>query len=391
MARPRETSDRTHRTSNRATAVSEALEPRRLFNGALSGSFTGAMPAALLPAATNHVKMRLTNTSGGAQAGAVTVSLSVSTTPDLTTDAVIVGIALRVVRMRAGQSIILPFRFASPSSVPDGNDYLVAKIDGPASSAGAPNESVIVAPQSVAVVRPVVNLMAQVSAPFAPLHATQFAGSSGRAQVLISNIGNAPARGPMQITVYASTDGTLDASDPAVGVAAFRSAVIRPGTFHPFPIGLHVAPGTAIGSYTLFASIHSAQTINPAGAANMIIATGARPLMVTVPPVVIDNRSHHHDDAGGGGIGALLGLNAGSYFYGGTYDDGTTDSSGYDDSSTAADTGDSGATTAPTTAPIDSGGSTDDSGGDDNGSDFGGNDFGGSDFGSGDSGGGIDF
>jgi hypothetical protein len=373
MVRQAQTSDRKHLRSSPSRIEIELLEARQLFSGALTGSFAGAIPAILRPGATNHVNVRLTNTSGGADAGAVTVSLYVSPTPDAGGDAVIVGTVSRAVRMRTGKSVNVPFRFASPT-LPNGTDYLVAKIDGPASSDGSPNESIVVAPQSVAVMRPVVNLSGQVEAPFTPLYARPFGASRGRVQVLITNSGNVPARGPMQVTVYASTDGTLDASDTVIGVATFRAAVVRPGAFRPFAVPIHVPAPAAVGSYTLFASINSAQTISAT------VATGARPLVVTNPPVVIDRRGHHGDGSDDGSdLAVVTGIDAGSYFYDTGDDSGApVDTSGNDTSAPPPDTGDSN----PTTAPTDSGGSTDTSG--DNGSDFSGD--------SGDdSGGGIDF
>lgn len=378
MVRQAHTSDRKHLRSSRSRIEIESLELRQLFSGALTGSFASAIPANLRPGATNHVNIRLTNTSGGTEVGMITVSLFVSPTPDAGEDAVFVGTASRAVRMRAGKSVNIPFRFASPTALPDGTDYLVAKVDGPASPDGTPNESIVVASQSVAVMQPVVNLSGQVEAPFAPLHARLFGASPGRVQVLITNSGNVPARGPVQVTVYASTDGTLDASDMVVGTATFRAAVVRPGAYRPFPVSIHVPAGTAVGSYTLFASINSAQTINAT------IATGARPLVVTNPPVVVDRRGHHGDGSvDGSDFAVVTGIDAGSYFYD-TGDNGApVDTSGNDTAAPPPDTGDSTpTTTAPTTAPTDSGGSTDTSEG--NGSDFSG------DSGN-DSGGGIDF
>lgn len=376
MVCPRQASDRKHGRSNHSNALIEPLEARQLFSGALTGSFAGAIPATLVPGATNHVNVRLTNTSGSREAGTVTVSLYISPTPDVGSDAVVIGTASRAVGMRAGQSANFPFRFASPSAVPDGNDYLIAKVDGPASSDGSPSESIVIAPQTVAVVPSVVTLTGQVEAPMTPIYASQFAPSLGRAQVLVTNTGNVPARGPMQITLYASTSGALDASPTTVGVATFQAAVIRPGAYHPFPVAIRVPAGTAVGSYTLFASIRSAQTVNA------VIATGARPLAVTNPPVIIDRRTHHHGDGSDNGadIGVVVGVDAGTYFYDTGYDTSSTDTS-----EPAPDTSGSDTTTAPTTEPTDSGGSTDTSGStDSSGSDFGG------DSGS-DSGGGTDF
>lgn len=212
MAGPRQTWARHRRTSNGPIVLSEPLEARQLFSGSLAGSFAGAIPPALLPGATNHVNIRLTNTPRSTESGSVTITLFVSPTPDLGSDAAIVGTASRAVRMRAGQSTTFPFRFAPPSTLPNGTDYLVAKVDGPAASDGSPSESIVVAPRTVAVVQPMMGLTGQVEAPMAPLYARQFGPSRGRAQVLVTNTGNAPAHGPVQITLYASTNGTLDAS-----------------------------------------------------------------------------------------------------------------------------------------------------------------------------------
>lgn len=378
MARPRQTLSRQKGNDAGASIpVVESLENRQLLSAALAGAFAGGVPAALFPAQNNRVSIRVSNTSGATEAGPVTVSLYVSGTPDVGNDAVAVGTATRSVSIRAGRAANFPFRFASPSALPDGTDYLVAKIDGPTPADGSANEAIIVAPHTVTVAQPFVDLTAQITAPSAPIFVGNSGSSFGQAQVRVRNAGNVPARGVMQIALYASTNGALDSNSIPVGMTNVRAVTIRAGGSRVFPVALNIPAGTAAGSYTLFASINPGHAIAESDFSNNT-AMAARPLVVTnTPPVVIDNRGHHHHDDGGGGDAGL------AVFVGDgiSVDDGAApveDTSGIDMSAPPpppADMSGADAPPADTSAPSDSGGSPDasppaDSGS--NGSDFGG-------------------
>ena len=367
----------------------EALESRRLLSADLVGSFAGAVPAALSPGGVNHVTLRVTNPPGQNTTGPVTVSLYLSQTMSLGNDAILLGTATRQVHLRGGQSAPFPFRFPSPSAVTSGEDYLLAQIDGPSRSDGAASETFVVSPRAVAVFQPVVDLSGQIAA----LPMTLFVNSSyptyAQARIQVFNTGNVPARGPLQITMYASTDGAIDSTATVLGVTTFPAVNIRAGGSHMFAVPLTVPAGMPVGSYTALASINSSNTIVESNTANDI-AVGQHPLTLANAPVLIDLRHHHHFDNGGGNVDysqvdVVIDTGDG-------YSDSGTDIS-TTDSAPPPDTGNSDATTQPATGNDGSGGS--DSGGSDFGGDTSGGNSPGGDSGgssSGDSsGGGSDF
>lgn len=371
----------------------ESLESRRLMNGALIGSFAGAIPAALPPGGVEHATVRLTNPPGQTQTGQVTVSLYLSQSTSLGDDGILLGTATRRVRLPGGRSATFPFRFASPSAASTGNEYLLARIDGPANSDGSLNETLVASPQTVSVFQPVVDLSGQIAALPMTLFVNNSYSAYGQARIQVFNNGNAPARGPLQITMYLSTDGSIDSTAVMAGVTNFPAVNIRPGGGRAVAVRLAVPAGTPVGSYTVLASINSSNTIVESNTTNNI-AVGQHPLTLANAPVVIDLRHHRHnwDNTGSDESGIDVEVDTGT-----EYVDNSADTS-TDESAPTTDTGSNDATPQPTTQPDtgsnDSG--TDNSGSDGSGgSDWGGDNSGGDSAGSDDSGsgdsGGSDF
>jgi hypothetical protein len=272
----------------------EALENRRLLSADLIGSFAGAVPGALPPGGANHVTVRVSNPPGQTETGKLAVTLYLSQTPSLDSDALVLGAASRRVHLRAGQTAAFPFRFASPSAVSSGDDYLVARIDGPVNADGSANETIAVAPHAVAVTQPFVDLVGRIGS----FPATLFVNSASRtisyAQVQVFNTGDVPARGTLQISMYASTDGAIDSNATMIGATRFSAVAIRAGGSQMFPAQISLPAGMAAGTYTLLASINSSNTIVESNTANNI-AAGQHPLTLVNGPAG-GNQSNHHQN-----------------------------------------------------------------------------------------------
>jgi hypothetical protein len=359
----------------------ETLEDRRLFSADLIGSFAGAIPATLPPGGANHVTVRVTNPTGQTEAARATVTLYLSDAPSLGDDALLLGTATRKIHLRGGQSTAFPFRFASPTSLPDETGYLLARIDGPTNADGSANETIALAPRAVSVVQPFVDLVGQIAQQPSTVFVSSASPGIAVARVKVFNSGNVTAHGALQITMYSSADSTLDSGDTVISVANFAGAAIRPGASRTFPVQLSLPAGTAVGSYTLLASINSSHTIAEINTDNNL-AVGQHPFAVAAAPILVDLRDHHHQDNNDDNNQSVLLIDDGStdveYVY--------VDDSGSQDSAPApSDGGD--ASTQPASQPVsnDQGGSTDsggstnsgdsspgssDSGSSDNGSDF---------------------
>lgn len=263
----------------------------------MTGAFLGSLPSELLAGKLNNrVTVRVSNTSGAREAGEVSVGLYVSTTPDLQGDAVLVGTASRSLRMRPGQAANFPFHFASPSALPDGSEYLVAKIDGPDALGVAGSESIVVAPQPVAVVHPFIDLTGQATGPSSPITETGIRAARASMRVSVTNIGSSPASGPMQLAADMSLKTTFDGSAEGIGSVTFPAVTIKPGATRTFVVPLTIPAGTPGGTYTLFANINPARRIAESDYGNDIV-TANGPLVIFSPTTTL---------GAGGGIGGYV-------------------------------------------------------------------------------------
>jgi hypothetical protein len=361
------------RTDFIVSPVCEALEGRRLYSATLSGSIAGSLPQSLLPDTVDHVTLRLTNTGDAVVAGRTTVSLYASTDQTVNAGAELLGMITRPVLLRPQKSTALGVRFSPPANLTVGDYFLVAKVDALAKSNGSLSETVIASRKAVSVPQPFVDLTGKItSQPTCPLIVVASGTPTGSASVLVMNKGNVPARGPLDITLYASTDNMLDSAATQIAAAHFNNVNIRAGGSRTFPVRLTLPGNMPVGSYTLFASINSANTIAESNLANNIVAA-RKPLVLINPPTGIDHRDHHHQEQNN---------SDGSDFV-------EVDVTTIDDSSDSYDTGDVPDTSSPppdvappATAPTDSGdaGNSIDSSGSDFGGDFSGDTGGGADF-----------
>lgn len=345
--------------SFRSHLLIEALENRQLLSSGLGGSFAGVLPTDLPPGGINHATIRVTNPQGQVEAGKLSVTLFLSDAPSVDSSAFVLGTATRQVHLRGSQTVAFPFRFASPSSVSMGSDYLVAQINGPVTSDGSANETIVVAPKVVAVNQPSVDLAGRIAAFPATLLVNSQSPTTAVAEVQVSNIGNVAARGDLQITMYASTDGAIDSNATMIGTSSFAGVTIRAGGSKMFATKMSLPAGMNPGSYTLLALINPSNAITETNTANNI-AVGQHPLRLLSAPAGSSIGNQHHNDNGnngddGGGASEVdvevdTGTDNGC-------DDGASDTStdsGGGNASTQASSGD------------------DSSGSDDSGSDFGG-------------------
>src|SRR5438046_9165536 len=91
----------------------ELLERRTMLSADLTAAFAGAVPAALPPVGTSKVAVRVANAGDAPASGSATVTLYASAGPTLA-GAVPLASAARNVRLRPGQSSVMPIRFATP-------------------------------------------------------------------------------------------------------------------------------------------------------------------------------------------------------------------------------------------------------------------------------------
>lgn len=96
-------------------------------------------------------------------------------------------------------------------------------------------------------------------------------GDQGQIKVMVTNRGNAIARGPVTVKLYISTDAEIDANDQLL-TSEVKNLNLRPGRSISFDLDYHnntsvIAPG----SYRLIAEIDSANTITESSETNNLI------------------------------------------------------------------------------------------------------------------------
>jgi hypothetical protein len=192
-------------------------------------------------------------------------------------------------------------RFDSPASLPGGSYYLIASAAGTT----APFDSVsdfsaataVASPSPVQVEPSLVDLSARITR--LP-HGEVEAGGSGHdspVEIEVSNAGNAPAVGRVEVRLYLSADANLDAFDTAAGVVPSHPLKIAPGRTRTIPARLAIPEGITPGLYYVLAVVDSSNAIVEMDETNNLAASAAPISVVTAPPHDHgggDRHDHHH-------------------------------------------------------------------------------------------------
>jgi hypothetical protein len=205
-----------------------------------------------------HFPVTLTN--GGAQLKGVfsaaryldTASTGLSASP------VLLETLKKTAAVKTGKALGLAFRVKSiPAAVAAGTEYLVVRVTDPLGDA-----DLITVPDPIAVATPVVALSAAVAA----VHPMSvFFGKSGSAVVSVTNSGNVPGTGVLDITfTVPAGDGT-----PAVTLAMLAPRVsIKPGRTGKYTIRFKVPATLTAGLYDPVVNVSlngvSATAVDPA-------------------------------------------------------------------------------------------------------------------------------
>jgi hypothetical protein len=137
-------------------------------------------------------------------------------------------------------------------------------------------------------------------------------------EVLVTNVGNSQLQGLVGVSLFASADTTLDASDPQVGVLIGRKLKLVPGKSKILKVPFNAPAGVATGAYHLLAEVISSPADeNPA---NDVAA--AVPITNIMQPIVDLNVSYAqqpllHFDYGAPGFVAVTVANTGNVAFNG--------------------------------------------------------------------------
>lgn len=283
-------------------AAVEALEARRLFSAELTGQFAVHLPAALPPGGNNRVSVRIANLGNAVAAGPVTVTLYASADPSLDSGDALLGQTAVRVRLRPRASAGVSVGFASPTTLADGNYYLVAQLAA-APGVGLAAGGVFASPITVVVRQPVVDLVTEfVQSPGLPIKTNGIVATPRQATVELVNVGNVAVQGAVNVDLYL-TGGDVLSAGAASAASTMRVALrLPPGEGWLVPARLVLPSGTMPGGYRLFAVTtpvrgnalqQKAQADDVAAAAQQVSVVGSVPDAVLAANY---QKYHHHCD-----------------------------------------------------------------------------------------------
>ncbi|MDB5294712.1 MAG: proteinsubtilase family protease, partial [Phycisphaerales bacterium] len=217
------------------------------------------------------ISVRVTNAGDLSLSGLVPISIRLTAGDSPTTDDVEVLRTFKELRLKPGQAKTLKFAISQLPDVDPGTYHL----------------GVILDPEDAMVEKLETNNTAESAAtyavadPFVTLTGAYrgtptglASGKAGRASLDLTNAGNVPASGVLDVTLYLSSDDEWDAGDLLVGAVPLKLK-LKAGTVKANKVKVIVPVGMAAGTYFLIAKLDAA-TVQPTPAdADSVTASGA--------------------------------------------------------------------------------------------------------------------
>jgi virginiamycin B lyase len=220
-----------------------------------------AVPAALTPAiirdnlpaqvvAGTRVNRAVTvkiADSGGPFAGRATVALYASTTTSVDGATLIGSPKSEPMRLKTGRAAAVPMIVTQlPASFPPGSYYIVAQVTAPDGTTSAAASA-----GTVTVAAPFISLAGSV----ASLSSSVKLGRNGFAVIAVTNDGNIPAAGRLQVALWARPAGATDSSGDVVLTTPVAAVRIPPGRSGRVRLRFPVPATLPAGSYSLVAQL----------------------------------------------------------------------------------------------------------------------------------------
>jgi hypothetical protein len=221
--------------------------PQQLPASPLTVTFS-LVPVAGIGGTDTVAKVKITNGTAARFGGPVTLSLLTSTDATTSADDVTAQtVSLPKLNLKPGGSKVVTVKFTRPATLAGGSyDYIAS-----ATADGTNTAPALVASGPVAIEAPVADL----AAGFGGTGTVRVRpGKNGTAAVTITNDGNVTATGALDLTLYASTDRTLDATDTVLTSLPGKKVKLKAGKTQIVRVKF-AAPSAAGGSYFLIASV----------------------------------------------------------------------------------------------------------------------------------------
>ncbi len=234
----------------------------------LAPSVVSALPASVVGGAKGKITVLVRNHGGQKLNGPVTIDLFASSDGTIGQDDTAIVSLTKSLKIKAGKSKKVKMKFSFPTGMADGAYQILARVAS--ATEGNTGDNVISASAPVTIARPFVDLASN----FAKTPTSLKAGKKAKASVALQNLGNVVHNGAVQVTLYASTDGTLNGATQLATVT--KNLKVKTGKSKKVKVSFTCASNMPAGSYYLVA------TTNPIGvtdtvAANNTATSGAVP------------------------------------------------------------------------------------------------------------------
>ena len=242
---------------------SDTVEAQLIVSGLdLVSKLIGAFPAAVVGGAKGAAQVQITE--AGTEMAVLTVTIDLF--PGAAGSSPIASFQEKL-RLKPNQSKTFKLKFNFPSSMPDGDYFLLSFVDpGSASDVDLVNNA-------FATAAPVNIAKAFVDLSGASLSTPAFtSGKPAKLSFDVTNNGNVAAITTISVAFFASTDGTLTNATPLQTLTVKLN--LKPGATKLFKQKLSAPTGLAAGSYVLLALLDARDTLHDPVTANNLLVSG---------------------------------------------------------------------------------------------------------------------
>ena len=229
----------------------------------LTGTFTSvSMPAQLFPTQGGNVTLKITNIGNDdALNKFVDVSYYLSLDGKVDAGDVLIGKAEdRYLYLLPGDST---GAFATAAKVPfgttPGSYHLLAEVDSADEISEGDETNNVVDGGTIQVLPIQVDLSAALTKSTLPAQALP--GDKGALTAVVTNLGNSPAKGKVDVEFFMSQDGTIDAGDIALGGIYDTTLSLAGGASRAFTLKAQIPAGTPVDDYQVLVRVDGKNNI----------------------------------------------------------------------------------------------------------------------------------
>lgn len=212
----------------------------------LAPSLLSPVPTATLVSGqkvkTIRQAVRLTNSGSSTLSGAVSVSLTLSTSASGTSNDVAVGMISRNVKLKMGKSVTLPVLIKSIPANLQGAYYLRATVTDPSLKVNA-----VASAATVNIRPPVIDL----TGAFIALATSAKSGKKLPMTFSVTNLGNVPATGPLTVDVSLSDTTLIDSTTVTFDDLTRPHVNIKPGGVLRIHLSAAIPANTPANAYVI--------------------------------------------------------------------------------------------------------------------------------------------